>query len=268
MHRRESVTESHHCLVLGVSSGLGRATARSLAHRGYGIFGVHFDIGDRAEAARALEAELATSAGFSKFFNENAASPEVPAMVVEKIRGTIEDGTCIAALVHSLSFGSLLPFISSNGEAAINRARMDMTLAVMAHSLVYWVQELVRAKLLGDGSHIIAFTSAGTSRVAPGYGAVSAAKATLESHVRQLAVELAPLGIAVNAIRAGVTRTPAFEKIPNADLIAARAEAANPHGRLTTPEDVGEAVALLASAKSNWITGNVIGADGGEILTT
>ena len=63
-------------------------------------------------------------------------------------------------------------------------------------------------------------TSAGGTRVLPFYGAVSAAKAALESHVRQLALELAPRGVTVNAIRAGVTDTPALRKIPGSDVLS------------------------------------------------
>ena len=69
---------------------------------------------------------------------------------------------------------------------------MDMTLDVMAHSLVYWVQDVLQAGLMGPGSHVFAMTSAGGHRIWPSYGAVSAAKSALESHCRQLAVELVP----------------------------------------------------------------------------
>ena len=64
-------------------------------------------------------------------------------------------------------------------------------------------------------------TSAGGHRVWPTYGAVSAAKAALESHVRQLAVELAPFGISVNALQAGVTDTPAARRIPGSERMFA-----------------------------------------------
>jgi NAD(P)-dependent dehydrogenase (short-subunit alcohol dehydrogenase family) len=104
--------------------------------------------------------------------------------------------------------------------------------------------------------------------VIPYYGAVSAAKAALESHVRQLALELADRGITVNAIRAGVTDTPALRKIPGHEQMIEGALQSNPHGRLTTPEDVARAIALLARPESAWITGNVIGVDGGEDITT
>ena len=56
---------------------------------------------------------------------------------------------------------------------------MDMTLSVMAHSLVYWTQDLVARELLGRGSRIFSMTSEGSHRVVPNYGAVSAARRPL-----------------------------------------------------------------------------------------
>jgi NAD(P)-dependent dehydrogenase (short-subunit alcohol dehydrogenase family) len=85
--------------------------------------------------------------------------------------------------------------------------------------------------------------------------------------VRQLAVELAPHGVAVNALRAGMTLTESFLLIPESDELSSAARSRNPHGRLTTPDDVGEAIVLLAQARSSWLTGNAINIDGGENLT-
>jgi NAD(P)-dependent dehydrogenase (short-subunit alcohol dehydrogenase family) len=93
---------------------------------------------------------------------------------------------------------------------------------------------------------------------------VSAAKAALESNIRQLAAELAPLGIAANSIRAGVTDTPALQKIPGSDAIKEGAVRRNPSGRLTTTEDVARAIVVLSHPDAYWMTGNVIGVDGGE----
>ena len=141
---------------------------------------------------------------------------------------------------------------------------MDMTLDVMAHSLVYWTQDVVGHGLMATGGRVFAMTSAGSTRVLPHYGPVSAAKAALESHVRQLASELGPLSITVNAIRAGVTDTPALQKIPGHDAIKEMALRRNPRGRLTTPEDVARVIVLLSHADADWISGTVIGVDGGE----
>jgi NAD(P)-dependent dehydrogenase (short-subunit alcohol dehydrogenase family) len=95
---------------------------------------------------------------------------------------------------------------------------------------------------------------------------VSAAKAALESHVRQLTLELGPLGITVNAIMAGVTDTPALRKIPGSEGMLQTAVRNNPAGRATTPQDVAEAIGLLAHPKAQWVTGNVICVDGGEFI--
>src|SRR5262249_35604374 len=140
----------------------------------------------------------------------------------------------------------------------------DMTLDVMAHSLIYWTQELVSRGLMREGGRIYAMTSSGGARVIPHYGPVSAAKAALESNVRQLAAELAPLGITANSIRAGVTDTPALRRPPASEAIKEGARRRNPHGRLTTPEDVARAIVVLSHPDTYWMTGNVIGVDGGE----
>ena len=110
-------------------------------------------------------------------------------------------------------------------------------------------------------------TSSGSTRVIQSYGAVSAAKAALESHIRQIAYELAPLGVTANAIRAGVTDTPSLQRIPGGPELLARAREANPSGRSTEPQDVASAIAALADERLHWMTGNVLGIDGGEDLT-
>jgi len=149
----------------------------------------------------------------------------------------------------------------------VSQRQLEMTLDVMANTLVYWTQDLMAANLLRRGSRIFALTSSGATRVIKNYGPVSTAKAALESHVRQLAVELAPRGITVNAVRAGVTDTPALRKIPGGMKLYERVQRHHPSGRATTPEDVAQAIAALSDARLAWMTGNVIGVDGGEDIT-
>jgi enoyl-[acyl-carrier protein] reductase III len=146
----------------------------------------------------------------------------------------------------------------------MSKAQLEMTLDVMGNSLVYWTQDLFFGGLLAPGARIFAMTSAGDHIVWPAYGAVSAAKAALESHVRQLAVELAPHRISVNALRAGVTDTPALRKIPGSEKMVERVLAMHPAGRLTTPADVAGTLVALCGDGAGWVSGNVIGVDGGE----
>jgi NAD(P)-dependent dehydrogenase (short-subunit alcohol dehydrogenase family) len=256
-------------LILGASSGFGAAASLALARNGYDIVGVHLDRRATLVNAERIISEIRALNRKAIFFNVNAADPARRAEIIgvcqqELAAATPEAG--IDVLLHSLAFGTLKPFISGSSENAIRQADMNMTLDVMAHSLVYWVQDLLAAGLLKRGSRILAMTSAGSHRIWTGYGAVSAAKASLESHIRQLAVELGPYGISANALCAGVTDTPAARKIPGSGRMFERAMNSNPGGRLTAPEDVAEFIISLLSYESSWMTGNVIRLDGGEDL--
>ena len=250
-------------LILGASSGFGAETARELGRRGMGIVGVHLDRKSTLPLAEAVVADVRAAGSPAEFFNVNAADDAKRVEVCERV-AALTGGRRLRLLMHSLAFGTLKSFVSAVPGQQTTKAQLEMTLDVMAHSLVYWVQDLVARGLLGDGSHVFAMTSGGGTRVMPFYGAVSAAKAALESHVRQLALELGGAGVSVNAIRAGVTDTPASRKIPASELVFQEARRRNPHGRLTEPTDVATAIAALVLPGTGWISGNVIGVDGGE----
>ncbi len=254
-------------LVLGASSGFGGAVSVELARAGLHVFGVHLDRKATLPSARRVAADVRALGREARFFNVNAADAERRAETVAAMEALLaersESGR-LRVLVHSLAFGTLKPFLADPRQESVTPAQMDMTLDVMAHSLVYWTQEVVGRDLMREGGRIYAMTSSGGTRVLPSYGPVSAAKAALESHVRQLAMELAPRDITVNAIRGGVTDTPALQKIPGHERIVADAQRRNPSGRITTPSDVARAIVVLAHPDTQWITGNVIGVDGGE----
>ena len=254
-------------LVLGASSGFGEATSLALARAGMHIFGVHLDRKTTLANVERIVNEIRGIGQEAHFFNMNAADEEKRREALDQMEKVLkergEEGG-VKVLLHSLAFGTLKPFIAANPAEAITKAQMDMTVDVMAHSLVYWVQDLVARRLMRDGGRVFAMTSSGGHRVWRTYGAVSAAKAALESHVRQLALELAPMGIAVNAIRAGVTDTPALRKIPGHEQMIEVAKERNPFQRLTTTADVADAIVGLSRPGTHWMTGNVIGVDGGE----
>ncbi|MCC6847781.1 MAG: SDR family oxidoreductase [Deltaproteobacteria bacterium] len=263
-------TAGRWALVLGASSGFGEATARALAERGMNVCGVHLDRRAGMAHVDEITAAIRGAGRDALFLNVNAADHEKRRQVLDALvqRMAESGGGAIRVLLHSLAFGSLTPFVGAEPARLATPAQIEMTLNVMAHSLVYWVQDAVARDLLVRGSRIVAMTSAGSTRVWPGYGAVSAAKAALEAHVRQLAVELGPMGVTVNAIRAGVTDTPAFRKIPGADLMAEHVRTRNPSGRMTETADVARVITMLAGDDAQWITGTVIGVDGGEDVAT
>ena len=168
--------------------------------------------------------------------------------------------------VHSVAFGALKPMIDEDN--MLSRKNIEMTQEVMCNNLIYWTQNLLKNKLLLPGSHIISMTSAGGRKNWKNYGAVSLAKSGLESVTRQLSIELAEHGIAVNAIQAGVTDTPALRKIPGFEQMKLHAIANNPHQRLTVPQDIGDFIQVLVQYESSWMTGNIIRIDGGEDITS
>jgi enoyl-[acyl-carrier protein] reductase III len=257
-------------LVLGASSGFGGAAAVEFARNGMNVFGVHLDRQATMPAVQAVIKEIKHYGREAVFYNMNAADAIKRSETLDDIqeRFAPNSGNTIKVLLHSLAFGTLKPFIGKKPDDVVSQAQMEMTVDVMANSLVYWVQGLVMRNLMKKGGRVFALTSSGGHSVLPSYGAVSAAKAALESHVRQLAMELGPLGITANAMMAGVTDTPALRKIPGAVKMLEVAHAKNPGGRLTTPEDVAQAMVLLCQLGGSWVSGNVIGVDGGEDIVS
>jgi len=261
MEKQFKDLEGKWALILGASSGFGAATALKLAQAGMNICGVHLDRKATMDQVESLKTKIKETKREALFFNVNAADAEQRAIIVNQLK---EKNVKIHVLFHSLAFGALKPFIS---EDSINQKQMDMTLDVMANSLVYWTQDIVKNGLFAQGGRVFAMTSAGSSRVWKSYGGVSAAKAALESHIRQLSLELAPMKIAANAICAGVTDTPALRKIPGNEQMIEMATHKNPYKRLTTPDDIADATVVLSLPHIGWMTGNVLNIDGGEIIT-
>lgn len=269
MAEKDTSLKGRWALILGASSGFGAAAARALAREGMNIIGIHLDPRRTLARAEAVITDVEASGSKALFFNTNAADARRRQRVLPQITEALHSEPTsrhrgIHLMIHSLAFGSLRPYIASDPEQETSEAQMEMTLRVMAHSLVYWTQDLFRAGLLEQGSRIYALSSIGSQRASAHYGAVSAAKAALEAHARQLALELGPHGIAVNCLLPGVTDTPALRAIPGHETIMRQVLDHHPAGRLTTPEDVAQALVTLADPRLTWISGAVIPVDGGE----
>ena len=150
------------------------------------------------------------------------------------------------------------------GESLLGEEDFARTLSSMGSSLATWTMDLFERGLFAASARVIGLTSEGNELAFRGYAAVAAAKATMESIVRAIALELAPYGVRANVVQPGVTDTPALALIPGQRQMKASARLRNPFGRLTTPDDVADFIALLCTDEAAWVNGALLRVDGGE----
>jgi NAD(P)-dependent dehydrogenase (short-subunit alcohol dehydrogenase family) len=167
---------------------------------------------------------------------------------------------------HPQALGLASPPLYSD-KHFLDEEDFSRTIHAMGTSLLGWVQEIFTRGLFASDARVFGLTSEGNQLAWKGYAAVGAAKVALESLARSIAVEFAPYGIRCNVIQAGITFTPAQDAIPGSAHMRAQALSRNPFGRLTTPRDVANVIALLASDDAAWINGEVIRVDGGEHIS-
>jgi enoyl-[acyl-carrier protein] reductase III len=162
------------------------------------------------------------------------------------------------ALVHNAATGVIRPALETQPK------HWEWTLTANARALL----DLARAAVpqMPSGSTIVGVSSLGSTRVLQNYTLVGTSKAALESLVRYLAVELAPRGIRVNAVSAGVVETEALQYFPNREQMLEEGHTRTPAGRLVTPEDVAGVVAFLCSPEAEMVRGHTLVVDGGFSL--
>ncbi|MBE2256693.1 MAG: SDR family oxidoreductase [Ignavibacteria bacterium] len=255
-----------YALILGASSGFGKSISLALAKDGVNIIGVHLDRSSTMPEVEKLIEDIRACGVEARFYNVNAADSGKRKMIIDETTELFNNNpeSEIKVMLHSLAFGTLKPFIADDPMQEMNQKNIEMTLDVMANSFIYWTQDIVRNKLMKSGGKIYCMTSSGGRKQIESYGAISAAKACLESYTRQLSMELAGKGIAVNALMAGVTDTPALRKIPGTEKIINNALQRNHHGRLTHTTDVADFILDNYKNNSSWFTGNIVNLDGGE----
>jgi NAD(P)-dependent dehydrogenase (short-subunit alcohol dehydrogenase family) len=210
------------------------------------------------------------------FGNLKLLAPEKkrPREVVRELAGRlgIEEGAVQSAVDavfgagHPQALGLATPPLYSD-KHFLDEEDFSRTIHAMGTSLLGWVQEIFTRGLFAGDARVFGLTSEGNQLAWKGYAAVGAAKVALESLARSIAVEFAPYGIRCNVIQAGITFTPAQDAIPGSAHMRAQALSRNPFGRLTTPRDVANVIALLSSDDAAWINGEVIRVDGGEHIS-
>jgi enoyl-[acyl-carrier protein] reductase III len=234
-------------LVTGGSRGIGKAIALRFASLGAGRVAIGYMRGDRA--AEETASELRGLGAEPLLVRGNVAS--------QRIAKEVADLGPLDVLVHAAATGVIRPALETADK------HWDWTLAANSRALLSLARAAVPS--MPSGSSIVGLSSLGSSRVLDNYALVGASKAALEALVRYLAVELAPRGIRVNAVSAGVVETGALEYFPNREMMLEMGKA-NPVGRIVSPEDVAACVTFLCSPEAEMIRGQTLIVDGGWSL--
>ena len=233
--------------VTGGSRGIGKAIALRLAALGATRVAIGYL---RADAAAEATAEELRALGAEPIpVRGNVSS--------ERVQDEVRALGPLDVLVHSAATGVIRPALETEDK------HWDWTLNANARAFLALARSA--APRMPPGSSIVAISSLGASRVLENYALVGTSKAALEALVRYLAVELAPRGIGVNAVSAGVVETGALDHFPNRERML-ESGARNPVGRLVTVDDVAGAVAFLCSPEAEMIRGQTIVVDGGWSL--
>lgn len=252
-------------LILGGSSGLGLATAQKLAQHGMHICVVYRATRNQKDAIQQSFETIKNEGVKVVTINTDAFNSEKRAHALAQLKLEMKPDGAIKILVHSVAKGNLKPMLSDQS-ATLKNDDFMLTINAMGISLYDWVKDVFTNNMFAKDARIISFTSEGNKKPLPNYAAVSAAKATLETITRSIAVEFAPHGVKANCIQAGVTDTASLRMIPGSDKLMDLTKKRNPNKRLTTPEDIANVVYLLSKDEAKWITGTVIPVDGGEHL--
>ena len=263
---REFENKDYWAIVLGGSGGLGLASALKLAENGMNICIVHRDrrvdlvkIGEQFQQIKYKNVEFMS-------FNLDGLKAENRSIILKSLNERMGDNGKVRTFIHSVAKGHLKAMVDEH-QNTLSNEDFHLTLDAMAVSLYSWTKAIFDSSMFSSDARILAFTSEGNSKAWPNYGAVSAAKAALEAISRNIALEFAPFGLRSNCIQAGVTDTASFRMIPNSEAIKEYTLKRNPFKRLTTPEDVANAVYLLCKDEAAWINGAIIPVNGGEHIS-
>lgn len=241
--------EGKFALVTGGARGIGRATCLRLARAGCHVCVDYYSSSDEADV---LADEIRALGTRAFTFQADVSDASSVGKLLDAVR---EEFGRLDILVSNAASGVLKP------AAEMTTKHWRWCLETNALALNHLVQHAT--PLMEPGSRVLALSSLGAHRAIPNYAFVGASKAALEALVRSLSLEIAPLGISVNTISAGVVDTDALEHFPNREALLAGFAKKSLTGQVLTPDDVADAVYLLCLPEAASIRGQTIVVDAG-----
>jgi enoyl-[acyl-carrier protein] reductase III len=240
-------------LITGGSRGIGRAIAFKLAGLGAAV-ALNYVKNDEAAEETALAIERLGRPALK--MKADVAEPKE----IKRLFAAVNEG-----------LGGLDIFVSNAVAGVLGPAtrigRFGWDLALNANARAFMIGAQEAAKLFPEtGGKIVAVSSIGSFSCLPGYAAVGASKAALETLVRYFARELAPRGVNVNAVSGGPVDTSALDYFPDKEALLEIWKERTPTHRIAQPEEVASVVAFLVSEEASWIQGQTIVVDGGLTL--
>ena len=252
-------------VVLGCSGGAGAAISRRLAQDpGLNVFGVHR--GNHAELAAQTEAAVHSAGKRCHMRIGQAGDYESAVAGAAEIRD-VAGPHSVRIFVHAIADASYGLFASGD-ERQFHHKQFAKTFDRMAHSFVYWVQNLLANDLLAEGATLLGLTNALAESAVNGWGMNSAAKRALESFVHHLGNELGPRGYRTMLLKFGLIETRAI-KIAFSETVwqgvKERTERATPVRRLVTTDEVARFVSFLVGEQATWFNATTIDFTGAQI---
>jgi len=239
-------------IVTGASRGIGRASALALARAGAQVL-VHYGSGEKAAAA--VVAEIHQAGGRAEKVAADLRAPDGPHALAKRVRAIVGDRLDILVANAGISKAATIE------ETTVED--FNDLFAVNVRAPYFLVQQLLPT--LCRGSSIVLLSSLAAHATVGTLSAYAATKGAIDTLVKHFASALGDRGIRVNAVAPGVVDTD-MSNFARSDAGRDFTLGIQALKRIAQPDDIGAAVAFLASDEARWITGDTLHVDGGSKL--